>query len=56
MGLHMSKGEDNIETKRTKVSKGRSSIFGWNFRLSIVKLLDKSTQSVIVLKVKFHKT
>ena len=43
------KGENNNKTRRKQVSKDRSTISS----LAIVKLLDKLTQSIIMLKVKF---
>ena len=48
---HISKGENNIETKRTKVNKGGSFILDKISGLAIVKLLDKLTQGVMVIAI-----
>ena len=47
-----SKRKASIEAKRTKTDKNRSTILDEISGLTIIKLLDKSTQSVIMFKVK----
>ena len=44
---------DSIENERTKTDKIEAIFLDENSGLAIIKLLDKSTQSVVMLKVKF---
>ena len=43
----------SIKTKGTETNKGRSTIHRWNIRVGIIKVLDKTTQSTMMLKLKF---
>ena len=43
----------SIEMKGTQSNKGRSTIYSKISELAIIKVLDKKTQSTIMLKLKF---
>ena len=49
----MPKGRDSIKTKEAKLIKVEAPFLDQISSLAIIKLLDRSTQSVIMLKVKF---
>ena len=54
VSIHISKRKDSIEAKRTKTDKRIETQFLDKISgLVIIKLLDKLTQSVLMLKVKF---
>ena len=53
INTHISERRDNIKANRTKANKIEAPFLDKISGLAIIKLLDKSTQSTIMLKIKF---
>ena len=53
VNAHISESRNSVKIKRAKLIKIEAPLLDEISGLAIIKLLDKSTQSIIMLKVKF---